>query len=361
MKKSINNSKPFAVFVTDVHLDRGNTGLVKDIFDQLISLCLERGVSNIICGGDVFTTRSGQPLECLSAWQEILIKLRNNDIKIDVIPGNHDKTDGNDECSYLDVYSGVDNFRLHREADCVWFKDKRIAVHFIPYFGTERWMEELEWLKSNVSKRELNILVTHVAFNGVRNNDGSAVADGIAPGAVDNYDLVLCGHYHDRSVVGKNIHYTGSAYQNNYGEGCVDKGFAVIYEDGSIEYVASKFPRYIKETIKATDRETLTNLLEKYGDKEGRVDNVRFEFVGSKADLERLDVTELQTRYGIDCKFNSVEEREAVESAVGEDVLNYDVYSVTKNFYRFCAENNIRGAELKYGVGLIKILKCGVR
>ena len=353
------NPQPFAIAVTDVHLDKGNSDLVKDIFRQLVALCLERGVNDVICAGDVFTSRSGQPLECLSAWQEILSYLQENNIRLQAIPGNHDKTDGNDECSYLDVYSG---FQLHREASFHNFGSNRdIAVHFIPYFGTDRWMEELAWLDANVKKRRLNILVTHVAFNGVHNADGSEVADGIAPSAVSAYDAVICGHYHDRSKVGKNIHYIGSAYQNNYGEGSVDKGFAVLYEDGSIEYVPSQFPRYIKETIQANDRETLVNLLEKYGDKEGRVDHIRFEFVGAKADLERLDVTEFQTRYGIDCKFSSVEEREAVEGATGEDVLNYDVASVTKNFYRFCAENNIRGAELRYGVGLMKILKCGLR
>lgn len=363
MKKK-QNSKPFAIVVTDVHLDRGNSGLVKDIFNQLVSLCHERGVSNVICAGDVFTTRSGQPLECLSAWQEILGILRDNKIVIDVIPGNHDKTDGNDECSYLDVYEGASRWvRLHRVGEAVWFgEEEDICVWMIPYFGTQRWMEEFERMKHEEDEGgRLNLLVTHMAFNGVRNADGSEVGDGIAPSAVFSFDSVIVGHYHDRSTVGRNIHYVGSAYQNNYGEGCVDKGFAVLYEDGSIEYVQSCFPRYIKETIQATDRETLINLLEKYGDKEGRVDHVRFEFVGKKADLERLDVTELQTRYGIDCKFSSVEEREAVENATGEDVLNYDVSSVTKNFYRFCAENNIRGAELKYGVGLIKILKCGLR
>lgn len=358
MKQNKKNHSPFAVLVTDVHLDRGNSDLVKNIFDQLISLCLERGISNVICAGDVFTTRSGQPLECLSAWQEILGKLRDKSIVIDVIPGNHDKTDGNDYCSYLDVYAGGSrHFRLHRVAESVLIS--KVRVDFIPYFGTQRWMEEFDCLEE-LDDSCLNVLVTHMAFNGVRNADGSAVADGIAPSAVKDYDVVLCGHYHDRSVVGQNIHYTGSAYQNNYGEGIVDKGFAVLYDDGDIEYVSSNFPRYIKETLQATDRETLVNLLEKYGDGD-REDHVRFEFVGKKADLERLDVTEIQTRYGIECKFSSVEEREAVESATGDDVLNYDTASVTKNFYRFCAENNIRGAELKYGVGLIKILKCGLR
>ena len=362
MKKNKNTHQPFAVMVTDVHLDRGNSGLVKDIFEQLVSLCLERGINNVICAGDVFTTRSGQPLECLSAWQDILGLLCRNKIVLDVIPGNHDKTDGNDDCSYLDVYGNTKYLRLHRRGDTVWFREEEdIVIHMIPYFGTERWMKELEILKNNGERGRLNILVTHMGFNGVRNNDGSEVTDGIAPSSVADYDLVLSGHYHDRSAVGKNIYYIGSAYQNNYGEGSVDKGFAVLYDNGDVEFVPSCFPRYIKETIQATDRETFANLLEKYGEANDRIDHVRFEFVGKKADLERLDITEIQGRYGIDCKFNSVEEREAVESAVGDDVLNYDVSSVTKNFYRFCAENNIRGAELKYGVGLIKILRCGLR
>lgn len=350
--------KPFAVVVTDVHLDKGKNDLVKDIFDQLIQLCHERNINEIICAGDVFTTRSGQPLECLSAWQDILKKCRS--FGVTVIPGNHDKTDGNDERSYLDVYDDSHLFRLCRVARTIWFDDVRVDL--IPYFGRERWLIELESLKMGERDRgRLNFLVTHVAFNGVRNADGSAVADGIPPSAVEGYDAVICGHYHDRSVVNGNIYYIGSAYQNTYGEGSVDKGFAVLYDDGTIEYVPSKFPRYIKETIQATDRETLMNLLEKYGDEDDRYDHIRFEFVGKKADLERLDVTEIQTRYGIDCKFSSVEEKEAVESATGEDVLNYDVSSVTKNFYKFCSENNIRGAELRYGVSLMKILRCGLQ
>ena len=355
MKKTVKQQLPFAVMVTDVHLDKGNSGLVKDIFRQIVDLCEERGVGYVICGGDVFTSRSGQPLECLSAWQEILCTLRDNKIRLIVIPGNHDKTDGNDECSYLDVYDNSKWVTLCRNARTFWFCDT-IRVDLVPYFGTEKWLSELERFDGE-ERGDLNIMVTHVAFNGVRNADGSEVADAVPPSVVADYDLVLCGHYHDRSVVGKNIYYVGSAYQNNYGEGMVDKGFALLYPDGSVDFVPSCFPRYIKETVAASDRETLANLLDKYGDVRDSEDHVRFEFTGTKSELEQLDVTDIERNYGIDCKFRSVEEREAVEVASGEEVLNWDVASVTKDFYHFCADNGIRGAELKYGIGLIKILK----
>lgn len=346
---------PFAVMVTDVHLDKGNSRLVKDIFRQLIELCQERGVSYVICGGDVFTSRSGQPLECLSAWQEILCTLRKNKIRLIIIPGNHDKTDANDECSYLDVYDNSEWVTLCRNARTFWYQDV-IRVDMVPYFGADKWVSELERFNGE-ERGDLNIMVTHMGFNGARNNDGSTVSDSISPSVVEDYDLVLCGHYHDRSKVGKNIYYVGSAYQNNYGEGMIDKGFTLLYPDGTIEFVLSRFPRYIKETVAANDRETLANLLDKYGDMRDSEDYVRFEFTGTKAELDQLDVTEIERNYGIDCKFKSIEEREAVEVATGDEVLNWDVNSVTKDFYRFCADNNIRGAELKYGVGLIKILK----
>ena len=93
------------ILVNDVHLDKDNGELVKDIFRQLISLCREYSTNRIICGGDVFTNRSGQPLQCLTDWKEILVMLSEEDIELHVIPGNHDKTDSDDEKSYLDVYS----------------------------------------------------------------------------------------------------------------------------------------------------------------------------------------------------------------------------------------------------------------
>ena len=97
--------KAVAILVNDVHLDKNNGELVKDIFDQLTSLCHKRGVYEIWVGGDVFTNRSGQPLSCLTTWKEILEDLMDAGILIRVIPGNHDKTDADDERSYLDVYS----------------------------------------------------------------------------------------------------------------------------------------------------------------------------------------------------------------------------------------------------------------
>ena len=61
-----------AILVNDIHLDKGNGNLVKDIFRQLIQVCRDFDVENIICGGDIFTNRSAQPMLCLTDWKDIL-------------------------------------------------------------------------------------------------------------------------------------------------------------------------------------------------------------------------------------------------------------------------------------------------
>lgn len=343
-----------AILVNDVHLDRGNGELVKDIFHQLVDLCKQMNVSRIICGGDVFTQRSGQPLQCLTDWKEILAMLYKERIELHVIPGNHDKTSSMDERSYLDVYE-AENVFLYRKATTVIMG--KVCYMFAPYFREDKWMEdyqrELEHMATcsdDIGDRP-RILISHIGFDGVRNNDGSMVSSPIKPSDFKQWDKVLLGHYHNASEVADNVIYTGSAYQNNFGEDITDKGFTLIYEDGSIKHVESHFPRYIRKTIDAKDKETLRNLMEQY---EGETyDHIRFVIVGKKEDCQTINVTELQSK-GIDVKFKSTEETEAIEISEDDSVLCYDARLIQRDFFKFCSENGIKGAKMKYGLDLLK-------
>ena len=162
---------------------------------------------------------------------------------------------------------------------------------------------------------------------------------------------VLIGHYHNASKLADNVIYTGSAYQNNYGENITDKGFTVIFDNGSTKFVPSKFPKYIKEVVNANDRECLRNLLEKY---EGeKYDHVRFQIVGTKVDCEKINVADIQNR-GIDCKFVSDEESKAVEISESDGgVACFDKKQIIRDFMAYCKENNITGEKMKFGMKLI--------
>ena len=353
--------KAIGILVNDIHLDKDNGDLVKDIFDQLIYLCNEYKTNRIFCGGDIFTNRSGQPLQCLTDWKEILQSLTEHIIELHVIPGNHDKTDSDDERSYLDVYS-EQCVRLYRHG--IMKIIDGVAIAFIPYFKDAKWLEEFEGVESqievNLIEGDINketplLMITHSGFDGVMNNDGSKVESLIKPSMFKHYTKVLIGHYHNASNLSDNVIYTGSAYQNNYGENITDKGFTVIYNDGSTKFVPSTFPKYIKEVIKADDKESLRNLLEKY---EGETyDHIRFVFVGKKTDCQKINIADIQGKRGIDCKFLSTEEKEAIEISESDSVLCFDKKTITKDFFKFCSENEIKGNRLKYGLEMIKNLK----
>lgn len=351
--------KALAVLVNDVHLNKSNGDLVKDIFRQLIQVCEDFKTNRIICGGDIFTNRSAQPMICLTDWKDILDMLRKAGVCLDVIPGNHDKTDPDDERSYLDVYSYPEVI-LHRKGEsCI------IGGHvfvFVPYFTDEKWLEEFQkadeiresqFAEGDVEEDACSFLITHSGFDGVKNNDGSEVKSIIKPSMFSEYTKVLIGHYHNASKVGDNVYYTGSAYQGNFGESIKDKGFTVIFDNGSIQNIHSRFPKYIKIVLDVNDSDSIRETIEKY--KDDAYNKVRIVFRGKKVDIQKINVSEL-SEYGIDAKFESVEETEAIDNSVNDDALSYDKKSLMKDFLKFCSENNIKGKNLKYGMNLVKNL-----
>lgn len=345
-----------AVLVNDIHINKENDELIKDIFRQINDVCDKYDTSNIIVGGDIFTNRSGQPLQCLTTWKEVLDFVNEKDKHIYVIPGNHDKTDNNDEKSYLDVYSNP-CMTLFRNAKRKFFSG--CAIAFIPYFGDEKWLENFETIEETFQDDLINhditsktpiFLITHTGFDGVINNDGSKVESIIKPSMFKAY-TVLIGHYHNASELLPNVRYTGSAYQNDFGENSEDKGFTVLFDDGSTKFVHSTFPRYIKETVKANDRETLSNLIEKYDGE--KINHIRIIIEGKKTDFENINVSDIQSK-GIDVKFESNETKEAIEVSEDDNVLSYDKKTIMKNFLHFCSEGKIVGKKLKFGLNLVK-------
>ena len=351
---------PIFILVNDIHIDKQRSELVKGIFKQIFRISVEIGVSDIAIGGDVFTDRSGQPLDCLLTFPDIVDMADKFDKTIHVIPGNHDKTDPNDYRSYIDVYKDSRLLKIHREG-CTLVIGGCI-ISFVPYFGDAKWMEEFSKARQqrnylskhpNIDHSKPSFLITHVAINGVRNNDGSEVVCDLKSSMFDDYTKVFVGHYHNASQIGKNIYYTGSAYQKDFGENITDKGCTIVYNDGSHEFVPLKFPKHIKHVIDIDDTETLRNLLEKYDGED--YDIIKFVFRGKKVDVNKINQSDIAAR-GIQCEFESIEEKEAIDNAVDSDALNYDKRSITKDFLKFCSENSIRGERMKFGLNLIKSL-----
>lgn len=341
---------PIALFLTDTHLTKDNIELVIDIFDQAIQVCKTNKIDQIICGGDVFTSRSSQPLLVLKAFQYIVEHMKNENITMHVIPGNHDKTDPDSEFSYLDLYDNYINVYCSGSS----FDILGLRFLMMPYFREEKWISQFNSIKHLIKKNGNNILITHIAFDGVRNNDGSEVESSIKPADFAAFKKVLIGHYHNASSVAENVIYTGSAYQNNFGETIDDKGFMLIYNDSSIKKIKSNFPRYIKKYVDVKDKQALVEAVEELKRNDGG--RSRIIFTGRKEDCESVNPVEF-SNIGIDVKFEVAETKEAIEISESDSVLNYDKKAVVKDFLSFCKENEIKGDTMKYGLSLIKSIQ----
>lgn len=358
-KPSSNAPRIVGILVNDIHLDRDNLELVGSIIGQLIEACRKWETKNVFIGGDVFTNRSGQPLSCLAAWRNILLCLQDEGITAHAIPGNHDKTDPDDDRSYLDIFSDYGSMKLHRVEG--WMTPMEgVIVAMMPYWGEEKWLERYGIMLRSLEregwrdKYRTRILITHMGVDGVMNNDGSRVVSVIVPSRLeeDGWTKVLIGHYHDSSHPGGNVFYTGSAYQANYAESPLDKGFTAIREDGSLIPIPSVFPRYIKEVVAADDRVTLENIIEKYGEPP-REDFIRLLFRGSREECHGIDIARLEG-LGFDVKFEVNETVEAMMGSEEDVIVAHTPKTLLKSFMQFCARSGIRGEDLKTGVRIFK-------
>lgn len=288
--------RPLILIITDTHLSNKNVEQVIDIFRQAIAQAQKLGLKVIYHAGDIFDSRKHQTLATLSAFALILQMFEDAGMILRAIPGNHDKPDYFSPNSYLDVYQKYSSLELVREYNR--FPHGDVMVHMIPFFD-EKESYPFYLKKAEISKAmNLNILITHVAVDGVKNNDGSEIEETLSTSKFKNFDKVIVGHYHNKQEVG-NVVYCGSAYQKDFGED-EDKGVTVMYEDGSLEQIKLDFPRFetVKIDLNVVTPQELEKALKTHG---GSEDNIRFKFSGTKEKLAALDRSKY-AKAGIDVK-----------------------------------------------------------
>jgi exonuclease SbcD len=337
--------KPIRLLYADKHLIHDNIELVTDITKQEIELAKKIGVTEIIGTGDEFTSRQAQSLATLDAFAEINDLYVADGLKRKCIVGNHSKVDYKSEKSYLSI------FKHHPCLDVistVHFEDVgNIRLHFVSYFDENvNYKDYLKKAKKNIDKEKFNILITHILFNGGVNNEGEENKKiTLKLSDFKQFDKVLSGHIHNKSTYG-NFHYIGSTYAKDFGE-TNEKGFTILYDDGSHEMVNSTFPEYYTIDVDL-DKISLddVNDLKKQGSelkKEANA-NIRFRFKGSKDKVASIKQEEF-TSLGIDVKKEHKTIIESVEKAETGQVIVYDDKTILTKFDSFCKKEEYDNIE----------------
>jgi exonuclease SbcD len=321
-----------AILSTDKHITPRNLSEMYDLFKQEIILAKELNVSNIIWLGDIFNSRESQRQEVLTFLSNILIDYKNAGLEIYCIPGNHDKTDYNSYDSFLDCFILAPHFHLLKEANS--FTLGGVKFDSVPFFNEEKWLEEF----NKIPKKEAGqILLSHIAVDGSVNNDGSKVSsEKIKPSMFSHYKSVFLGHYHNAQQVSKNIFHLPSTRQNNFGEDN-EKGFTILYNDFSTEFIKSKFIEFEKFHIDL-DNSSVEEAMELAKTIEKENVRITFEFSGSDDKLRALDkkffinLGVSVTTKNKDVEVEDVEYAEEVKKMTDDDIIEH--------FKRFCEKNN---------------------
>lgn len=334
--------------ITDTHLNNNNTGLVEDIFDQLFLYCEENNINRIFHLGDFFTSRSGQGLLSLKAGMRIIGKCQNFDFNI--IPGNHDKTDLDNDSSYIDIFEQYD-INIHRSPSSLDLKhgNKRIYCWFLPYYKENTvYPGKLKSITKKIkeSKNTSNFLFTHIAVSGVSNNDGHKVDNDLKTSLFSKFNRVFVGHYHNEQKF-KNIHYIGSAKASNFGEDN-NKGFYILdLVSGATEKILTDFPKYVTETVNI--EEVNNELIEQLLQQKKQGSNVRLKLYGSRESLFSFKDERLEN-------IHVVKEPEVKKTKFKKSDL---VISNPKvDFLKFSRAKNIDSNIVK--LGLKYIAECGI-
>jgi exonuclease SbcD len=352
----MSEKKPLVVGSTDWHIKDDNADIVFDLVKQQCELAKELKVDNLMCLGDVFNSRKSQTLKVLNTFRRILDMIDDYNLKLIVIPGNHDKTVYENKESFLDSFRHYPAIFLIDNIGEIPLTDE-LNLHFMPFFKEEVWEENFntyinKYLKSvhGEELKGINIFCSHIAITGSRNNDGKRVESNISHKSFRHFDKVLLGHYHDSQKIGKNIYHIPSIQQNNFGED-EDKGFTVLYSDGSHETVNSKFKPYIKVKIDLdeVDKKELNKMIEEHS-KETDSKNVRFVLSGSEDKLKSIN-KELIRSVGIDVKTEN-KDVEIVEEFDDIEIKRYDEASILDEFKMFCEEFD---KDYKEGIKYLKV------
>lgn len=249
------------VWITDTHLSENTIDINLSIFGQVFELCKEVDIGVVYLGGDIFTSRKGQSEIVLNTFKRILDEAHENKIRIITIAGNHDKTDYTSPSSFLDAFDGHPTLSVISPFGSLHL-DSGVDIHFLPYYDERlTYQSYLEQIKTDPTK--INILLTHIAIDGVTDNSGTKVSNEIPQSLFDRFDTVLVGHYHNRQVIGSRNHivYTGSGYPANFGEDS-EKGCVLLFDTGEYEFVPLKFPQYAtgELLIEDLDKDFIENL-----------------------------------------------------------------------------------------------------
>lgn len=327
-----------ALCVNDLHISKDNISDFQKNWDEALQICEERGINQILIGGDLFQSRVGQSLPVLMAVYQSFEKADALGIDITLAEGNHDKIDQEAFVGYGHVFGKHQNVYVVDDYTAIDFEG--VTVYLMSYFPENgSFSDKLKLVVDTLTDESFNILYCHEGINGgLAQPNGKEVPSNI----FEAFDKVLVGHYHDRNkIVGANIEYIGASRQHNFGEN-PDKGYTIIRSDGSTEFIQNQVNTRYYTLVASSVEEAKTMIAEAtQKDKKARI-KLRISCasdVASTVDKEAL--LELGAT-----KVEVIAETADSFAKVADFDAKYDKAGLKEEYSRFCKQKEISNIQL---------------
>jgi hypothetical protein len=308
--------------LNDTHCDVRNSA---DIFlenqtrfytDTFFPYCQEHGITNVIHLGDYYDNRKQVSVKAIHHNRKIFLDpLRDHNMQMDIIPGNHDVyyKNTNDLCTLKELLGHyMNNISIIMEP--VVYEYDGLDIGLVPWINNQNYHSTVDWLQNT----KASIIGAHLELTGFDMMRGVTSTTGMDAALFKRFEMVLSGHFHTKSQR-DNIYYLGNQMELTWADANDPKYFHVldtktreltpvrnpntlfkklVYNDEKIDYNTIEIPNcsnsFVKVIVqKKTDHFVFERFLDKIQSQEiydlKIAENFQ-EFIGENVDDKGIDV-----------------------------------------------------------------------
>lgn len=233
---------------SDIFLDNAE----KFYADVFFPTLLERGIRHIIHLGDYFDHRKFINFRALNRNRHVFLeRLRQEQITMDIIAGNHDTyyKNTNDLNSLKELLGHYMN-EVHIIHEPTVMEYGSLKMGMIPWICSENYEKSMEFIKN----AKCDWIGGHFEFAGFNVMRGVVAPHGLDHKLLSRFERVLSGHFHTKSQQ-DNVTYLGTQMEFFWSD-ANDPKFFHILDTETRELEAIRNPYTLFEKVVYNDEET---------------------------------------------------------------------------------------------------------
>lgn len=233
---------------SDIFLDNAE----KFYADVFFPTLLERGIRHIIHLGDYFDHRKFINFRALNRNRHVFLeRLRQEQITMDIIAGNHDTYYKNtNELNSLKELLGHYMNEVHIIHEPTVMEYGSLKMGMIPWICSENYEKSMEFIKN----AKCDWIGGHFEFAGFNVMRGVVAPHGLDHKLLSRFERVLSGHFHTKSQQ-DNVTYLGTQMEFSWSDAGDPKHFHIL-DTETRELEAIRNPYTLFQKIVYNDEET---------------------------------------------------------------------------------------------------------